>query len=252
MKRFVFLTMAAGLLFQAGCHRKAVTPPLPPPLPPVVEKTFGDVEMDGSGLALQYKGMRILIDPTPSLLSAQGGVADFVLFTRAAAIPAGGFRPDQKVIGPGDGNAAATRAGLARYKVMAGGQRLMLSKDQAFAFVGGMKGRGAAGETVNGYLLEFDNGRNIVVVGSFADASPVREFVYTLRDDGKEVQLGFFSIPAPGGENGAAELAGLLQPRLAVFTGGQKADSAALKAGLEAQIFNGEWRLAGPRERVAF
>lgn len=125
----------------------------------------------------------------------------------------------------------------------------MLSKTGAFAFVNAVQQKDKAGAALNGYLLEFDNGRNLFISNVATDLTPLREFVYGLRDDGKLVHLAFINAPD---EQTAAEMASLLQPQIAVVVNSGGMDRARLSQALEEQIFNGEWRLATPSESTPF
>jgi len=245
-----------ALFLQPGCRPSVpVAPPVPPPSAaprPAFEKTFGDASLDGAGTAIVYKGLVILIDPSASQLAAHATDADFVLLTRAGAAPGvGAFRADQKVIGPDEAAVASARAGAAKFKPLAAGQRLMLSKKSVFAFASAVSGRDANGKAVNGYLLEFDNGRNLLFLSPVADLAPVREFVYNLRDDGKPVYEGFFALRSPSDAAAVAEEAGLIQPTFAVFTGARP-DRTTLGNALSAQMFANDWYVANPRDGVPF
>lgn len=239
------IALAAAI---AGCRTAPVAPPAGRP---GFDRTLGAARVNGSALSLEYRRMRVLVDPTPEMIRDEAAAADFILFTTASAIPAAdGFRSGQKAVGPPDAAARAKGAGLTNFKPVSTGQRLMLSKNDAFAFLSAVAGKTASGRGTNGYLLEFDNGRNLVVMGPVADAAPVRQFVYGLRDDGKAVHLGFFSV-AEGGEAAAAELAALVQPRYAVFTG-TPPDGSVLESALGAQMFAGEWYASGRRNEIPF
>ncbi len=243
----------ALLLIPAGCKTVPVTPPAPPlpppPSRPAFQATFGEVSLDRRAFAFKYKDMQLLVDPTPEMLVAQGATADFILYTRAEGI-AGPFRAGQKAIGTDDAAAKAKSAGLSVFKALSTGQRLMLNKGKGFAFVSAVKSRGAAGETVNGYLLEFDNGRNLLVLPGVADLAPVREFVYGLRDDAKTVYIALF--PRFSDAAAASEIAGLIQPQIAVFPDAGSLDRSQMPDALSVQMFSGEWYLPAPRETIAF
>jgi hypothetical protein len=117
----------------------------------------------------------------------------------------------------------------------------MLKKDNAFLFVSGVQSKSPSGIMVNGYLLEFDNGRNILVSGEIANLDVLRPFLYGLRDEGKEIHMVFLYNGAMN-ETTAAEILALFQPRLGVlFSGvsGQKFSNELFQQSLKDQLFEG-------------
>jgi hypothetical protein len=260
----LFRTGLAALALLAGCRTVPKAPPAPPLAhPPALEKTFGSLATNpDGGLAILYKDLRIAVDAPARALSATAPSLDFLLLTTAAKAWPPEVRRDLKVLAPADAAEAAKKAGFSNAKGLATGQRLMLSKAGAFLFVSAVQQRNpATGALVNGYLLEFDNGRNVFLSGDSVDLAPMREFVYGLRDDGKELHLAVVNAtkaPAEGralraaDEALAAELASLLQPRVALIVDEGGVDAGKLKEAFGSQIFDGSWRVVSPTETVPF
>lgn len=244
--------LGAALLagaFLAGC-RTAPRPPLPPPTPPVarpaLSKTFGVASNHPSGgLSVTYKDLRIAVNEPDSAL-------DFLLVTAQPKQWPADLRRDIKIIAPADAADNARKSGFANAKALGPGQRLMLSKTGAFLFVSATQQRNpATGRLENGYLLEFDNGRNLYVSGAVVAVDPLREFVYGLRDDGKELHLIF--VPARASEEArTAELVSLLQPEIAVVVDRGGVSRALMADALAAQIFGGSWYVAAPSDNAPF
>ncbi len=140
-------------------------------------------------------------------------------------------------------NLQVNTAELPGLKGLAPGRRMLLKKDEGFLFVS----RAPAG-----YLLEFDNGRNIYVGEELPAADALRPFVYELRDDGKEITLAF--IPAAPEER-LAEIIGLLQPKIALIVqsaAGKRTNAALLRRLLQVLMFSGELYLPAPGEKIPF
>lgn len=66
-------------------------------------------------------------------------------------------------------------------KTLTPGKRILLKNGETFAF--------ASAFADGAYFFEFDNGRHVVVVTREVEEEPVRQFVYDIRDDGKEIHL---------------------------------------------------------------
>jgi len=259
-----FLVAAAGCaLMWTGCRSVPVAPP-PPPLPPrpTLERTSGEAVLRAGGVSITYKGLRIAVDLPPDDLTAAAPALDFLLVTATPRNWGAGVRRDLKIVAPADGAAAARSSGFINAKALASGSCLMLSKPGVFVFVSAVQARNPGlAALVNGYLLEFDNGRNVFISGDLADLIPVREFVYSLRDDGKQLQLAFINAgkaPAPGAalrradEAMAAEMASLLGPRVAVIIDRGGLDRAGLATAFTNQIFDGSWYVAASPDSVPF
>ena len=91
------------------------------------------------------------------------------------------------------------------------------------------------------YLLEYDNGRNLLIAGDTADPDSLRDFVYDLRDDGKEIYAGFFA-KGPGGDDASlAKTIGLIQPQIAILAviGGSAVNETVLRESLKSEFFEG-------------
>lgn len=127
---------------------------------------------------------------------------------------------------------------------------IQLSKNGSFLFVRAMDTKNPKGETVKSYLLEFDNGRNVLFVASEARVDDLRPFLYALRDEGKEVHLAFMS-----GHNASntADLIGLFQPQEAVVTGlPDQGAQAEVTTRLKDQFFQGALIFAPSGETILF
>lgn len=125
------------------------------------------------------------------------------------------------------------------------GKRAMLKKDDDFVFVTALQNRGAgANATLNSYLLEFDNGRNLFLSGEIANPDDLREFIYNLRDDGREIYAGFFYGRAGASAASLAKTIGLLQPINALVlqvrdSGPSISNEAAFRSALKEEFFEG-------------
>ncbi len=97
--------------------------------------------------------------------------------------------------------------GVPRIKSAPGGKKSMLKQGHDFVFVSAVS---------KNYLLEFDNGRNLFITGEAEAPESLREFVYDLRDEGKEIYAGLFFRRAQQNETALAQLVGLMQPENAI------------------------------------
>jgi len=260
-----------SLLFSAcaktGVPKKEVGPlPLPPPK---LEKTFGSVHyLKDAALHIQYKTINLLIDPGEASLAAQNlKIMDYLLLTDAGPSHWGSgnekrMRKNLKIMVPEDAASSLTQKGFQRVKGMEGGKRVLLKKDGGFLFVSSWRIQGSrGGPSVNGYLLEFDNGRNVFIGGETSNPDTLREFVYGIRDDGKELSLAFIYGSGNGGgrgcdEESCAEIMALLQPKIGVlvqadfFKEGSRIKTFESK--LEENIFEGRYLIPKPGERIPF
>lgn len=125
------------------------------------------------------------------------------------------------------------------------GKRTMLKKDNDFVFVSAMTNRNVVTkEPADNYLLEFDNGRNIFIAGDVTDIESLRDFLYDIRDEGKEIYAGFF-FRGPGADEATlAQFIGILQPSTALIGKGgadtlPPLDQAALQQALKNELFEG-------------
>ncbi len=263
VKRRAWIVAAVGAALWAGCRTVPVAPPPPPPpTRPALDRTAGEAVLSGGSIAITYKDLRIAVDLSPDALAAAAPTLDFLLVTSAPRSWPAGVRRDLKIVAPSDVTGAARGAGFANAKALGTGSRLMLSKPGVFVFVTAVQARNpATAALVNGYLLEFDNGRNVFISGELVDLTAVREFVYGLRDDGKQLQLAFVNAakaPIGGGplrwpdEAGVAEMAALLGPKVAVITDRGGLDQVKLHDAFTNQIFDGGWYVAPALDRVPF
>lgn len=247
-----------------SCVKQIQKPtPLPPPeSKPVFNKTFGAIRYVGlATLIIEYKNMNILIDPCFDSTGSLGmnvnklmassesdrimrlippsfGVdalppLDYLLLTDTQATHFGATARDKlrkslKILGPPSILTQLTQSGFNQAKGLSSGQKLLLQKEGTSVFATALQSRNpVSGQVVNGYLLEFDNGRNIFISGEIVDLAVFREFLYGLRDDGKEIYMAFLysgSLQTADDkalqsmdESMAAEVTGLLQPNFSVL-----------------------------------
>jgi L-ascorbate metabolism protein UlaG (beta-lactamase superfamily) len=296
-----------GVLFLTGCPKvtKVVTPPMPPtgPVGPAkIEKTFGEVTYGGlATLIIQYKDIVLLVDPVFEGVGLLGNVkskldtlrtpgqiqrtqapaltmeglphVDYLLLTDSQPHHLGekarkGLRKDLKIIASNEAVEALKKDGFTQSKGLSQVQRIMLKKNDAFLFVTVVQARNPAnGELVNGYLLEFDNGRNLFISGEIVDEAVIRQFVYMLRDDGKQIDLAFMyggglrtmtdKVWQSAGEDMCANFIGIIQPRVAYVVQAEgldvaSFDAAILKTKLQDQIFSGEMTVLKPGDKIPF
>lgn len=282
-----------------------VTPPTTPPpptAPTTLEKTFGEITYGGlSTLVIKYKDITLLVDPVfepvgslgatkakldtlrtpgqiqrtlpPALAFDRLPPIDYLLLTdgqphHLGAIAKNGLRKNLKILGTNEAVAKLQSAGFTQSKGLSQVQRIMLKKNDGFLFVSVVQGRNpASGELVNGYMLEFDNGRNIFISGEIVDESVLRQFVYDLRDDGKQIDLAFVyggglhttgdKVWQSANEDLAASIIGLLQPRVAMIVQTEGLDTttfdkAVFNEKLKDQIFSGAALFPVPGEAISF
>lgn len=269
MKRFLGLCLAAAVLsgVLTCCRTVPVVPPAPPPVTvpshPALERTYGNVVIGSAGdLAITYKELHLAVDPPASALAGLASTLDFLLLTGSSGpmVWPSGVRRDLKILAPARLVAAARQAGFVNAKALEAGQRLLLSKTAGFLFVSAVPSTNkAAGGAVNGYLLEFDNGRNVFISGDVVDEAPLRQFVYDLRDDGKQLHLALVNAGTTADgvqrrfdESKAAEIISLLQPTVAVLIPRGALNADQLKQAFSDQIFDGSWTVGGPQQSIPF
>lgn len=225
-----------------GCVSTGVKkPPMPPPTPPPpsLPNTFGTITLGNGGeVMLRYKTMTLVLNAVTVNPQAP---FDYLLLSGDTSIPAL-LRKDQKILLPPEMETATRALGFTEVKALSNGQRLMLKKDGAFLFVSVVHTAGK-----NAYLLEFDAGRNIFLSQGLSDSPSIREFVYALRDDGKEIHLGVF-LNAPN-TKAAGTLIALMQPQIPVLTTG---DPAELKQIFAQEMYNGDVRFIHQGETIEF
>ncbi len=175
-----------------------------------MNKTFGEVKLDRDSLAINYKDIQIGIDETANPY-------DYLILINHSAASLGSLRKNQKIITSTERAARLSKQGFTNVKGLKPGPMIQLTKGDGFLFV-----RAAD----NGYFLEFDNGRNIFLGSSQATGDSYRPFLYSLRDEGKEIHMGFF--PGTLEESILAEIISLLQPNMAIVTGEAAPDHQGL------------------------
>lgn len=272
MKKYWIL--AAVILI--GCPKATKIPPVAPPVKPVFEKTFGEITYGGGAtLLIEYKDIHILVDPLfeSGALQKEGlPPLDYLLLTDCQphhwSPQTKDLRKNLKIIAPPEEIEPIESQGFTQAKGLSNGQRILLKKNDGFLFVTVLTSRNpATGRQVNGYLLEFDNGKNLFVSGETVDEAVIREFVYGLRDDGKQVELAFVYAGGLKSKNNdtwqscnepcAAMMIGLLQPRVAVLLQTDAPESARfnedlLRSQLKEQIYYGGLYRPSPGDVIAF
>ena len=239
-----------------------IQPPVTPPVskPPLFEKTFGDMKVAATGFSVgQYKSIRFLIDPAfdaSSVSTDELKMVDYVFLTgfsprHLSTTVQSVLKKDIKILTTAAGASALRKDGFTQVKDAEGG-RVLLQKDSDYLFVSAFQGGDAAGAMSKGYLLEFDNGKNLFVAGDVIDEAPRRNFLYEMRDDGKEISEGFFY---PSGDEAAiAKSIALFQPKIAVLLPGaiRPVDEPKLRDALKEELFEGEIYIARPSESIPF
>jgi len=246
------ILIGATLFFAMGCAtvQKPTAPPeAKPPETRVLERTFGDIRVgDENSLLIEYKDMRLLIDPSPSL-SWDVATIDYLLLTEADSDTAATLamlirRKNIKIMAPVSSVSALTQAGFTQVKGVSTGQRLYLKKDLGFLFAGAV-----SHGTKNGYLLEFDNGRNVFVSGSLSSLDPLRQFVFSMRDDGHDVHVGLITARS---DQMAAEAVALVQPQFSFYRSRKTPDRKLIDATLAEQLYDGVFSVLKPGQSVSF
>lgn len=245
-----------ALLLLTGCPA-SIRRPAPEGVParPAFERTYGDIQVTSSGhLFIRYRDIRLYVAQSAKPLAVPDpSTLDYLLLTgpeRPVALDT--IRKNQKIIaGPGVADTGPADS-FANVKTVQGSQRLLLRKKEGFIFLSGVPSD--EGGAAPGFLLEFDNGRNILILGPVGTADSLREFMYGLRDDGKELALAFLPDRPVAGEQIVQQIA-LLQPRIGLVLGadGERASrSAALTESLKKELFYGDVYLPSPGEVIPF
>jgi hypothetical protein len=245
--RVLLVTALVGLAACATPPTRPVPPETQLPVP-VLEKTFGNIQTDSGGaLLIEYKTMHILVDPAASTTWDTAKV-DYLLLTDAAPRPLNA-RKDLKIMAPPSAVGWLQKQGFTQVKGASSGQRVYLKKDDAFLFANAVTS-GVNEQMRNSYLLEFDNGRNIFVSGRLASLDTLREFVFSLRDDGKDIHA---AIMAADTDATGAEAIGLLQPQFAFYDAGDRpADRKTMDKMLAEQLYPGTFSLLKRGQSVPF
>lgn len=204
--------------------------------------------MDSAGAFLiDYKTIRIAVDPTVTSTWDFSRI-DYVLLTGADS---NSFtaRKDIKIMAPASAVSELQQRGFTQVKGVSTGRRLYLKKDDVFLFAGPVTG-GHGLNMNNGYLLEFDNGRNVYIGGRVSSIDPLREFVFSLRDDGKEIHLAVLRADT---DALAAEAAALLQPQFIFYDPGPRhADRKSIDKILAEQLYSGVFAVLKRDQSVPF
>ncbi len=250
MNLWLILVLALGL---SSCARVAappappVAPPVPPPPAPHFEKTFGSLQaLPNAGLSIQYKKISLLIDP-----SAASPDVDYVLLSGAddrrwSFAVQSGLRKNVKILCSAADAPVVSKSGFTQTKAFGRGQRILLKKEDGYLFASVTAGQS--------YFLEFDNGKNIFIAGEIPSADALREFLYSLRDDGRDIEIGFFKLGPAVDETTLAQIIGLLQPKNVVLLhepGGKNVNMDTLREQLKTEFFEGPIAVAG-NEAMAF
>jgi len=276
--------------------------PTPTTHPPTLEKTYGEIWYGGVAmLHIQYKDINIMVDP---LFAGQGAAfsnypkklkgatrqgivvrkdalpsfdklppADYLILTDLQPHHFGDprepiIRKNMKVLAPTEAAQALINQGYSNVREMSAGQKLLLKKNGAFLFLTVVETLNSLNKTkVNGYLLEFDNGRNVFISGETSDANSLRSFLYNLRDDGKELHLAFLygggirseetDALQTADETALAEMASLLQPQIACLIETQSLsimnfDEKKFRDILKEQLFFGSILIPQPGDKISF
>lgn len=254
---FLLVVLAACDPRGPGRSHRADGPPSP------VAPTFGEAAiLEGGGYLVRYKSITVLVDRGRPPRFAP--VIDYLLVTgREEAVErviAGPIRRDVKTIASGPAADRLTDAGFVSVKSLSGGGALLLQKNDDFLFV--RTAEGAPGTVY--FFLEFDNGRGVFIAAKPVVSDSSRAFLYSLRDEGKEVHLGLIAVgrdavSPPVSNEGAAALAallGLFQPKLAVvsFLDGDAppAFDESFHRALRDEYFTGVIEAGHPGMSVAF
>ena len=263
------LILIAGFALFGCVTTKKVTIPVPPTpevAVPKFEKTFGEILIGkNASLVVRYKSMIVLINPdldvaqsaellpqTDYLLLSDARPIHFSPSVRAAA------RNKLKIITSATETDALKSEGFSEVKALNAGNRVMLRKNTDFLFVGAVTQKDTVtGRDSSSYLLEFDNGRNIFISAENTQADSLREFVYGLRDEGKEVYAGFFIRNTESMDAELAQTISLIQPKNTVILQSalespQKFSSQQFHEHLKNELYDGPFLTAQSGEKIEF
>lgn len=256
MKKYIALGIFILPFLINGCKTAPVKKEAPPP-PTLLNKTFGEISYLGQdGYQLDYKSMRLLLNPTGN--AGDGTTIDYVLLSGVGArsFPdntSNRFRKNIKIVVHDSGQALLSQKGFSQVKGIRDTQKLMLKKEDGFIFANAVGIKTPDNNDANGYFLEFDNGRHVLISPDFLNADSYREFVYGIRDDGKEIHLAFLTCE----EMGCAEAVALLQPKIAVLNiENAPEDKEALRASLNTyfqdNFFDGQFLFTEKEVKIPF
>lgn len=255
-RRFALL----GLLILSSCAIKKGDSPAPTAvsLPPSAAGVGKISFLKDQAFLIHYKNICLLLNPTSPALSSlkEFPYLDYLLLSENKEVDfsedvQGRLRKDLKIISPPADVRSILSKGFTQVKGLSAGQRVLLKKEKNFIFVSAV----ANSRGNNGYLLEFDNGRNLFVTGPNWEAGALREFVYSLRDDGRDLFLAFIYDPVSAEALGDA--VGLLQPETAVIVGPKnerdgRVNEMELREVIKNQIFSGKLVFSKDEDQFAF
>ncbi|MFN0117440.1 MAG: hypothetical protein ACKVQC_03985 [Elusimicrobiota bacterium] len=205
------------------------------------EKSTNQIEIRSSkSLSIQFDQIKIVINSLPPSLVT---VADYFFLT-GGPFPSGFFealRKDIKIICPSLLSKSIQEKGFTQVKGLEPSSRLMLKKENHFLFVTALT-LSVHGEKQMGYFFEFDHGRHILISLIPDNTNSFREFTYSLRDDGKELDQVYLLDFNELKSTVVSELAGLLQPKALILIKDPKTpyNSVQMKQYLKDQLFEGE------------
>lgn len=232
--------------FLFSCQPRLNIKPTVPVEAQPLQRTFGDVRLESkSDLLIGYKDIQISLNKIPSAAVP----VDYLLFS-AAVEPAKieTLRKEQKILTPAASVGPLLSLGFRFVKSLVPGRMMQFTKNNAVIFARSAQGEGGSQGTES-YFLEFDNGRNIMFLAEGCKADDLRPFLYSLRDEGKEIHLLFSPV---GPSNRLAEIIELLMPQEAVIVGVPSSDQQVLKTHLKGQFFQGILIFANAGDTIPF
>ncbi len=215
-------------------------PPQPEPIEPrTLEHSFGNVNVTPQGAVIEYKNMMIGMND-----AGNAGPFDYFLL-QTDVLPSLSLPKNQKIIATPEQAARLVRQGYTNVKGLKSGPMVQFTKSNGFLFVRAFD---------HGYFLEFDNGKNILLLAEDVKPDMIRPFLYAIRDEGKEIHMGFFPMGKEQ-DNSLAEIISMLQPEVAVLTGGNAPDkkkTTELQKALESQMFEGSLFSSRSQDKFPF
>ena len=247
--------MLAGVL--SACARAPKREPHhPAPQRPVFDSTHGAITGTRSALSISFKQLQLVsILGVPAALPDASApalsLADFLLLSSSKTGVPSTARPALKILAPRPALEMLSKAGFSNIREAVPDAKTLVKKEEAYAFIAPVD-TGVDGAL--GYFLEFDNGRNILVLPAVPPADALREFVYGVRDDGKEIHMVTLPLFDHQETGRLAEVIALLQPRHALlFTGEQPhAMRRELDAALRENLFFGNVYQPASGETIPF
>lgn len=179
-----------GVVLIFGCIR-SVSPPAPVfPKPAAEDNSLPGSVVGGNDLLIQYKSLAIKIENSQSikLSSSSSKDIDFHVFTSSSPFNIQG-NIDEKIFLPANLIDSIRKIGFRNVKELPIQRKILLKKEGVFVFFSAFIGFDDNKHVCYGLLFECDNGKNILVIDGNAQEDSLREFLYSMRDDGKEVDL---------------------------------------------------------------